>query len=177
MKRFLKRIGIIQSFRIELAIESSNLIEYFDSKMDNGSPNLLFSFIERFRFNDKKYKGKINNNTIRLRKKTRFFYFRNGYPIATMTLTNKKKKTIINLTLSGYQYKLTTIIFLIFIPLALSLILIFSFRLPETFVGSTFLIFAFLSSCMITFEIKNSIKEFKSHLDIDFNKCIELYSQ
>ena len=98
MNEFLRKIGLLDSFQIELSMDKSDFAKILIANLDESGPDLF----EEFSADNKAYKGTMKNDKFKIRRK-RKYDLKTTSPSISGTLQQAGNKLIIDGVLDGFS--------------------------------------------------------------------------
>ena len=98
MNEFLRKIGLLDSFQIELSMNKSDFAKVLNANLDEPGPD----FFEAFSGDNKAYKGAVKNDGFKMRRK-RKYDLKTTSPSISGTLQQAGNKLIIDVVLNGFS--------------------------------------------------------------------------
>ena len=116
MKEFLKRIKLIENLTTELEIQKGEFVNMLKLNVDDGETGVLSGTFDAFTSSKNEYKGKVNNESFKIKRKRKFFDMSIFMAIASGTYTQKDTMLIIDTEIVGLKgimifFYICTIIF------------------------------------------------------------------
>jgi hypothetical protein len=172
MKAFLKKLKLIRNFTIELEMDKNEFVERLSKIVDEGSTSSFASSFEVFSSSKNEYKGTVGYDSFEIRKKRKFFDKTMSLAVVKGTLTQQRKKLIIDAeanTFNGmmvFYFIFLIIIYLIFIA---GFIILSVTGSGFPFIAIPFIIIhAGLMFFVPYFLMRKSLKHIESILEKDF---------
>ncbi|WP_178377140.1 hypothetical protein [Chryseolinea serpens] len=113
MNEFLRKIGLLDSFQIELSMNKSDFAKILIANLDDPGPD----FFEEFSANNRVYKGTMKNDEFKIRRKRKYDH-KTTSPSISGTLQQAGNKLIIDVELNGFSgwmippYIIMTVVYL-----------------------------------------------------------------
>ncbi|SDI45981.1 hypothetical protein [Winogradskyella thalassocola] len=178
MEDFLRRIKLIDTFSTTLNVSRSEFISALRNNVDEADIDSIFSgAFEVFTSSKNLYKGNVNHNGFRIRKRKRFFEKNIGKTIATGNLREQGETLFINTQIKGWNnsmflfYGFLSVFYLIFIVGSFANIFSSDSAFP-IFVPIFILIHALFMFGIPYFMMRRSVKRLKEDLDREFHYII-----
>jgi len=106
MKKFLERIKCIDYLTTELEIQKADFISNFSKQVEKGDIGMFSGTFEVFSSSDKRYKGNVDHNGLRIRPKRNMFDVNLGQGVAEGKFTQKGDVLAIETTINGANGKM-----------------------------------------------------------------------
>ncbi|QCK16564.1 hypothetical protein [Mangrovivirga cuniculi] len=103
MKRFLKKIKLIDHLRTELNIEKNEFISRMRSNIDEGSSGAFSDFFDIFSSSKNEFKGEVDEAGFKIKRRRRFFDTYNNFAVAKGTFNQKENHLLINIEINGFK--------------------------------------------------------------------------
>jgi hypothetical protein len=178
MENFLRKIKLIDSFSTTLNTSKSEFTSALRNNVDEADIDGLFSGVfEVFSSSKNLYKGSVNHNNFRIRKRARLFEKNIGKTIASGDLRENGESLIINTKIKGWSnymfffYSFLSIFYLIFIVGSFAGIFSEDSQFP-IFVPIFILIHAVFMFGIPYFIMRRSVKRLKEDLEREFHYII-----
>ncbi|TCI85907.1 hypothetical protein [Tenacibaculum sp. M341] len=167
MKEFLQKIGLIKRTYIELKTEKNEFVKKLRNSVDESNLGWTSSFLEPFFSSENDYKGTVDNNGFRLRKRLKMAQQANGMPIAKGKFRQKDDLLLIELEINGFKkafyfiYPFLLLIYVFFI-IGFSFVNDFWVIIPFIVLHASFMIF------LPYFFMRKGVKNMKKELEKEF---------
>nr|WP_321235557.1 hypothetical protein [uncultured Psychroserpens sp.] len=172
MESFLRKIKLIDDMTTELSISKSEFIARLSALVEESSLGLFSDLGDVFSSNRAEYKGRVDYNGFKLKRKRRFFDTKINIAIVTGTYRQVADKLVIDSKIVGF--KGVMIFFFLFI-LLFYLLFIGTFlsngidsNMP-TFVLPFMLVHALFMFGIPYFIMRRSVKRFKYDLEREYH--------
>lgn len=169
MKDFLIKIHLIEDLIIEIPVSKNDFITAFKKNVDYSNLSFGNSLFEAFESSKNNYKGHIDNQRFKIRKRRKFFDTNRSYTVCEGTITEQINGILIKAELVGFNKKW---LFLIPLLLLFYTIFLFNFALIDD-TPNFFVIFIVIHAMLMFgipyFLIRNSIKSTRYNLECDFH--------
>jgi hypothetical protein len=169
MKNLLERLQLIDFFVMEIEAEKSTFVKRFKENVDEGSTGLMFSSFEIFNSGKNEYKGLVNYDGFKIRRKKKLFDMNVNMAIAQGTYRQKDNLLVIETEVNGFHPMLIAFFVVVFM---FYLVFFFGFffsdpQLPWFFIPFIILHAAFMFGLPYLL-IRRSIKRMKYELEREF---------
>ena len=169
MKDFLRRIKLIDSMTTTLPISKIQFVNRLHEITDVGSTAMMLDTFEAFSSSKKEFKGQINFDNFKIRKRKRFFETNKYIAVATGTFDEKGGQLTVETEINGFSD--FYIVFYAFLIIIYS-ILIIAFSTGLAGGGFSFLPFIIIHGtlmfCLPYFMMKRSVRNLKYELEREF---------
>lgn len=121
MKEFLKKVKLIDYLTTEVPMEKNQFVSRFEKQVDHGSISPFSDMFDVFSSSKNEYKGHVNYNGFKIKRRRRFFDMNMNLAVATGSFQSKDNSLIISTEINGFHgmmipfYIFITIFYLIFI--------------------------------------------------------------
>jgi hypothetical protein len=169
MKNLLERLKLIDFFVVEIETEKSTFVKRFKENVDEGSTGLMFSSFEIFSSGKNEYKGLVNYDGFKIRRKKKLFDMNVNMAIAQGTYRQKDNLLVIETEVNGFHPMLIAfyVIVFIFYLIFFAGFLFSNPPMPWFFVPFIILHAAFMFGLPYLL-IRRSIKRMKYELEREF---------
>jgi hypothetical protein len=103
VKDFLKKTGLLQTFSIEIEAQKNDFISAFKKKVDDEDIGLFSDTFDVFSSSKNTYKGSIDSNSFKIKRRKKFFEARNSMALATGTFRQKGENVVIDTEVNGFS--------------------------------------------------------------------------
>lgn len=171
MKELLKKLKLIDHLQINLEIQKNDFVHKLSEQVDEGSTSFFSDVFDIFSSSKKEYKGIVDANRFKIKRKKKFFDVNMNMAVANGTYTQKENKLIITTEINGFTNMM--IPFYIFCVLIYGAIFI-GFLFAGNTEGSAFSVFPFITihaAFMMGipyFMMRKSTKSLKHELEREF---------
>lgn len=121
MKEFLKKLKLVDHLSTEIEIDQRQFVERLKEHVDHGNIGGFSTMFEAFSSGKNEYKGLVNFDGFKIKRKRRLFDANMGMAVATGNFQQKNQNLIISTEINGFSglmipfYIVITIFYLIFI--------------------------------------------------------------
>ncbi len=174
MKEFLKKIKLLDHLSTEVPIDRNLFVQRFEQQIDYGDTSVFSDFFDVFSSSKKEYKGHVNYDGFKIKRRRRFFDMNMNLAVAIGSFEQENDDLIIRTEINGFHgmmipfYIFATIFYLIFI-FAFSFFTFsgqangeLAFAIPFIFVHAAFMF------GIPYFMMKRSTKRMKHELEREF---------
>lgn len=167
MDEFLKKIKLIDTLTIDLPISRNDFVNKMDTIVEEGSTRLFSNPFEVFSSSKKDFKGTVNYEGFKIKKRKKLFDRGFNVAIAEGTYTVQNEKLLIETEINGFNtfgipfYILISIVYAIFLVSFIS-------TMPSEFLSSVLPIFIIHGIIMLLvpyFMMKRSVAQLKHELE------------
>lgn len=173
MKDFLKRIGVIQNTVIRLETDKNEFVKKLKNNVENSDLSWSSSIFEALKTSKHEYKGTVNSNDFKIRKKLTLFNNKHGgMPIIHGKI--RQVNTLIYLDVEINGFKKVFVFFLVFMALFYSIGIIGFLITSKSneafplFFIPLLILHGFIMIFLPVFFIRKGIKATKKELEKDF---------
>jgi hypothetical protein len=103
MDEFLRKIKLLDHFKVELEIERHLFVDRLMSVVDPGDTGILFASFEGFRSNKKEYKGKVGNDGFEIRRRKKLFDTNMNLAVAKGKLRQRDNYLVIETEVNSFN--------------------------------------------------------------------------
>lgn len=103
MKEFLQKLKLIDYFQTELDIKKNDFVSKLREQVDEGSTSTFSDTFDVFSSSKNEYKGEINQDSFKIKRRRRFFDMNINMAVAIGTYKQKDDLLIINTEINGFQ--------------------------------------------------------------------------
>ena len=119
MENTLHKINLIEYLRLELEVQKNDFVTKLREHVDQGSTSSLSDAFDVFSRSKNEYKGEVNYNSFKIKRKKKFFEANFNTAIANGTYYQKDNTLVIEAEINGFRkififYYLFLIIFYLF---------------------------------------------------------------
>jgi len=166
----LRKIKLIDYIFLELNIDKNTFIKKFQKNIDKSNLGYFSSFFEMFSSSKKNYKGFINYNEFKIRKRHRFFEGRVYHAVTKGTFTQKGNTLLIKAKISGSYIGVFIfyIIMLLFYSFFIFSIYTTSNKKTVIMLAPFIFLHALLMFIIPLYRIRKGIKNTKKDLEKEF---------
>src|SRR5690606_11113648 len=102
MKKFLKRLRLIDHLETELKIRKDDFADLFRAHVDEGSTNHFSGVFEVFSSSSNQYKGTVGYEGFKIRRRRRLFDTNMNLAVATGSFFQKGETLVITTEINGF---------------------------------------------------------------------------
>ena len=124
MKEFLRKIKLLDQLTSEIQIDRNLFVQRFEQQIDHADIGVFSDFFDAFSRSKNEYRGHLNYDGFKIKRKTKFFDMNMNSAVATGVFEQKNDHLVIKTEINGFHGMM--IPFCIFIIL-FYLIFIFGF--------------------------------------------------
>jgi hypothetical protein len=175
MENFLRKIKLIDSFSTTLNTTKSEFTSTLRNHVDEADIDAMFSgAFEAFTSSKNRYKGSVNHNGFKIRRRRRFFDKSMGNPIASGELRDQGESLIINTQIKGWNnqmfffYGFLCLFYLIFIVGSFASIFSQDSEFP-IFVPFFIIVHAAFMFGIPYFMMRRSVRRLKEDIEREFH--------
>ena len=115
MKNTLKKLKLLDTFRLELDGNRDQFITNLDAIVDNGSLDMFSDMFDVFSSSKNEYKGSVQYDEFKIKRRRRFFDINIGFALVTGKCSQEGGKLIIDLEINGFHGHMMVLLILILI--------------------------------------------------------------
>jgi hypothetical protein len=103
MKQFLKKLKLITCFQTELEIQKNDFVDNLRKHVDNACLGLFSDSFDAFSTSKNEYKGEVNDNGFKIKRRRRFFDMNINTAVANGTYDQRDNLLIITTEINGFH--------------------------------------------------------------------------
>lgn len=169
MNNFLKRIGLIQSTKIDLKTNKPDFVRLLHQNIDESDLGFGSSFLEAFSSSKNDFKGYVSSNGFKIRRKRKMFQQNMGIAVATGTFRQKGELLEIDTEINGFSnWMIFFYAFVMLFYLAFLSIFFFASESPDFFFIPIIIIHASFMLGLPYFFAKKAVSSTKRDLEKEF---------
>ena len=173
MKEFLERVKLSDHLTTELQILKSKFVKELKNHVDEGETGIFSSSFDMFSSSKNEYKGKVNNEGFKIKRKRRFFDMNLNMAVASGKYEQKGEILMIETEINGFNTMM--ILFYVFCIFIYSVLIIgfvtadeIGGNMPRVFALPFILFHAALVMGIPYFMMRQSTQRLKRELEREF---------